>query len=101
MIIYYIVCMTNKIIGVVLYGSLSLLIVTLAGARFFECPYKACTGESCFFCGTLTSFIFALYGQFKYAWQINPAGIFLLAVVVFLLLAYLLRGVLYDGNSRC
>lgn len=48
----------------------------------FNCPYKQIMGHDCPFCGMTRAFVGAAHINFKYSFNINPAGFFLFIYMV-------------------
>jgi hypothetical protein len=49
-----------------------------------ECNFRSVTGVNCPHCGMTTSFCFLVRGNLKGAWQANPCGILLAAILTVL-----------------
>ena len=72
----------------------------VAGREFgWECEFKRLLGFPCPTCGLTRSVIHTLHGRFGEAWQLNPAGLFLVFGLVLFGLALVFLALYRRGHT--
>ncbi len=80
------------VISFLILIGLFFLFVNPEEAKFFpKCPFYAITGYQCPGCGSSRAVYSIMHGNWKQAWQLNPALFIGVVLIILLLLAQFLR----------